>query len=114
MDNIPIIRIEIEHMKASLLTAITEHNVQMDEYVRLAIDKFCDPDNLKKIVNAVVDRELEQAIAEEVVRFFRHGNGRQAIVEAVQKRLDISLPNDVTCTDTPPGQRGDCRSGQPY
>lgn len=85
--NPPIIRIEFEHMKHTLLKALTEYQAGIDTSIREAVKLFCTTENLRCIIHAHVSRVLEGAIREEVERFFRYGEGRRAVAEAVRAKL---------------------------
>ena len=83
----PVIKIELERMRATLLVALSEYAARMDSDIQTAVDQFCQPDNLKAVIEQVVERELKAAISQEVEQFFRYGAGRQAISRAVVERL---------------------------
>jgi hypothetical protein len=92
MHNIPIIRLEIEHMKHAMLHAFGDYQLQFDETLRKAVEVFCQPDNIDRIVTRQVNESLEQAIRDEVDNFFRLGKGRAAIKAAVLARLEQVSP----------------------
>jgi len=83
----PIIRFEIQGMRDTLLHAICDRQLKFDEYIAGAIDSYCDPDNLAKIMRQHVQCELNTAIRESIEGFFRYGEGRKVVREAVIKRL---------------------------
>jgi hypothetical protein len=92
MNNIPIIRLEIEHMKHAMLHAFADYQIHIDETLRNAVEAFCQPDNIERIVTKQVSDSLEQAIRDEVDNFFRWGKGRAAIKAAVLARLEQVSP----------------------
>jgi t-SNARE complex subunit (syntaxin) len=84
MMNLPVIRIEVERMRHSITTLLTEYQAQMDSYVRDAVDKFCEEDNLRAIIGASVNTELRRAIDDEIKTFYTDGEGRKVIREVVE------------------------------
>lgn len=90
-DGLPIIRIEIESMRAAILTALSERALALDEHVKNAIDTFCEPKNIQAIVSAKAETCLKIAVENAVAEFFQHGPGRVAIRSAVNQRLNEML-----------------------
>lgn len=88
MNSIPVVRLEVEYMKHSILHAFADYQVQVDEQVKRAVDAACTPDNLQRILNAEVKQEIERAIKSEVEHFFRYGSGKDAVRAAVLAVLD--------------------------
>jgi len=86
--NIPIIRLEVESMKYQICTVLSDYAAQMDEDMRQAVEDFCTPENIQRIVKTTAGRVLEQTIREEVEKFFRcEGEGRKAIAAAVKESI---------------------------
>lgn len=86
--NLPIIRLEIDHMKQSLWVALSEYSTQMDENLKEAINEFCTPENIKRIITETANKVMAQTIKEEVTKFFIHnGEGRKVIAQAVKEKL---------------------------
>lgn len=84
---LPIIRMSVESMKYSIAKALTEVQAEMDEYLRAAVDEYCTPENLARVVKQQAREELDKVIREEVNNFFRYGEGRQAVIEAVRESI---------------------------
>ena len=86
---IPIIRLEVERMKQTILHALPQHAVAMDESVRKAIEAYCTPENIDLIISQAVTNNLNEAIKEEVRSFFQYSKpGRKAVREAVIEYLN--------------------------
>jgi hypothetical protein len=83
----PVIRLEINHMKRTMISALTEYNAQLDQDLKTAIESYCQPDNLKRIIEEETHRVLDGVIKEEVKNWFVHGEGRKVIKSAVEKNL---------------------------
>lgn len=83
----PVITLEVQGMRHTISTALMAHQVQMDADVQAAIDAYCTPDNIAKVIRSATTGSLDQAIREEVDKFFRYGKGRQAVADAVRQSL---------------------------
>ena len=84
MMNVPIIRLEVERMKETILAALPRHAAMMDASIQAAIEAYCTPENINLVVQEVVKHNLDAAVKEEVRNFFQwSAPGRQAVREAV-------------------------------
>lgn len=81
--NIPIIRLEIEGMKQTIIQAITQHTAMMDSDIQAAVDRICTPEYISSLVVDVAQKEMASAIEREIKAFYSYGEGYQAIREAV-------------------------------
>jgi hypothetical protein len=89
MNTVPIIRLEVERMKYSILQALPQHAAALDASVQAAIEAFCTPENIDSIIRGAAMEHLNAAVKEEVRDFFRESNpGRQAVREAVLQHLN--------------------------
>jgi hypothetical protein len=106
--NLPIIRLEVEGMKHSMRVALMEHASKVDKSVLAAVEEYCTPQNIDSVVRQAATAALDACVREEVRSFFGHsGNGRIAVREAVQQRLDELYPMHNAKDDEPPaGGRG--------
>lgn len=84
---LPIIRFEVEGIRRTLLVALTEYQAQMDADLQAAVEEFCKPENLNKVIQGLAMKAIETSLRDEVDNFFRFGGGRKVIAEAVQNRL---------------------------
>lgn len=98
--NVPIIRLEVEGMRHTMLTALTEHAAKMDYSIQRAVEAYCTPENIDAVVSNAARAALDDAVREEVRAFFRAGRaGRLAVREAVTHWLDDMYPLDETRLD---------------
>lgn len=74
-------------MRHSIVAALTEHQMQMDENIKSAVDEYCTPENLKRVVDSAAASALNNVIKEEVTKFFLYGDGRSAVAESVRKSI---------------------------
>jgi hypothetical protein len=84
---IPIIRMEIEHMRQSIVMALTEYAARMDADIKAAVEEYCTPENLRNVISVAARNTLDAVIKEEVSNFFRYGEGRKHIAEVIREKL---------------------------
>lgn len=95
MNNIPIIRLEVEGMKHTMLMHLMEYQVQVDAYVKQAIESYCSEENLAHVINKHVKEEMDAAVKAEVRDFFGYGKaGRRAVKEAIEEYLKRTYPEE--------------------
>lgn len=87
--NVPIIRLEVERMKETILQALPQHAALLDASVQAAIEAYCTPGNIDAIAREEVRRQIDAAVKEEIRTFFQWSKpGRQAVKEAVYQHLE--------------------------
>jgi hypothetical protein len=106
-NSIPIIRLEVEHMKYTMLTALTQHAALMDKSIQQAVEEYCTEENINAIVNREASAQLESALKEEVRSFFSFsGQGRaavrEAVIEALNERYPLRLDGEGRSGETKP------------
>lgn len=88
MMNMPIIRFELEGIKHSLMVALSEYSLRMDEQLKESLERYFEPDNIRRVIEQEVWRTLDATIKEEVKNFLRYGGeGRKVIAAAVKEKL---------------------------
>lgn len=85
--NTPIIRLSIDSMKQTVLAALTEYQAQVDADIQAALEECCTPEHLREVLHEETRRTLDAVIREEVESFFRYGEGRKVVAEAVKTKL---------------------------
>lgn len=83
----PVIRVTVEGIRESITTAMAQWALTQDDIVQKAIEKFCTPENVGRIIEDQVATCLESSIRESVNHFFRYGEGRKAVLGLVEKKL---------------------------
>ena len=86
--SIPVIKLTLESMQASILQCFSEQQVSMDEQVREAVTKFCTKENIQAILDKQTADAIESAIKAQIQSFFRYGAGQQVIKQAVVDTLE--------------------------
>lgn len=91
MLDMPIITLEVSRMKYGIQHALSQHHFQISEEIKNAVDRFCEPENINRIIQTQASTTLEKVIKEEIDHFFRTGDGRAVIAEAVKASLSKNL-----------------------
>jgi phenylpyruvate tautomerase PptA (4-oxalocrotonate tautomerase family) len=81
--NSPIIRLEIEGMKQTIMHAMTHHMAAMDSQINAAVERACTPEAITVLIEDVARKQIAAAVTSEVENFYRYGEGRRAIKAAV-------------------------------
>lgn len=89
--SIPIIKIEIESMRQSIVHAFRNQLLGIDEQFKLALDEACQPEKIQKLLTDSANSAIKEAIEEEVRHFFEKGNGRKLVAEKVREKLELNL-----------------------
>jgi hypothetical protein len=84
---IPIVRLEVDGMKHSILQALSTYATDLSEEIKSAVERFCTPENIQAVIDREVHSVISRVVGEEVDRFYRSGAGRAVISQAVQERL---------------------------
>ncbi len=84
----PIIRIQVEGMKHTIMLAMEQHLMKMDEDVKRAVEEACTPERVTAVIRNAAETEVKKAIESEVQNFYRSGAGRQAVRDAVAASLE--------------------------
>lgn len=92
--NIPIIKLEVESMKHTMVTALQQHAALMDSSIQAAVEAYCTPENIDAVVQETARQALDAAVKQEVRDYFGrwNENGRMAVREAVIAFLDEQYP----------------------
>lgn len=88
---VPIMRLELEGMKHSILHAFSQMSVATDAMVQVEVEKFCQPERLQEIIAQEVGRVLKASIENEVRSFFSYGDGGTYIKELTKLAIASSL-----------------------
>jgi UDP-glucose 4-epimerase len=88
----PVIRIELENMKMAIQAMMSERQLQIDEYLKVALDKELTPEKIQAIINTSAKAAVEESIKSAVDHFFKYGGpGGQFIKEEATEILKLQL-----------------------
>lgn len=81
----PIIRIELDHMRQSIVHALSEYSTQMTEYVNGELQRIVDSFDYDAVVREVANEAISRSIKDEIDAYFRFGEGRKQINKLVEE-----------------------------
>lgn len=81
---IPIIKLEVQGMKKTIMHALTQHTAMMDEDIKAAVDRVCTTEYVSSLVAEVTQREMTEAIERQIKYYYSYGEGYEAIQQAVK------------------------------
>jgi hypothetical protein len=81
--NQPIIRLEIEGMKHTIMQAMTQYVAQMDSDIQAAVERACRPEVITVLIEETARREISKAVTDSVEAFYRYGEGHAVIRDIV-------------------------------
>lgn len=84
----PMIRIEIDHMRQSLVTAFQEHQLQMDQMFKSAVEEALRPDQIQSFFDSEARRTIRETMKREIEGYFRSGDGRNLVRERAIQVLE--------------------------
>lgn len=87
--NIPVITLEVQAMKHTMKTLLTKYAMQIDTEIQAAVDEFCTPENVKRIVKEAAKSAIQSSIADQVQGYFKYGAGREQVAAAVREQLEL-------------------------
>ena len=85
MSELPIIRLEMQQMKHTIITALTSHQLQINQYVDVTLQRAIDEFDY----DSVVKQSVDEAITDAIKSYFKYGDGRKVIEAAVKQALMI-------------------------
>ena len=92
----PIIRIEMEHMKHTLIHAMAAHFTEQDERVKNAITQAIDNYDYAGEVAKLVGREITDAIVTALREYLQvGGDGYKNIQELAIHRIDAEIKDNL-------------------
>ena len=91
MTNLPIIRLEIEHLKHYICNRMINLDLQTDEYIEAALKKVCSPEHLQSMIDRYTREAVEETIRLELGAFFKTGEGRANVSKALRTLLKKEL-----------------------
>ena len=83
----PLIKVELEHMKQSIVAALNTYNIDTTSYVEAALTDVVETFDYGSIVSSVATEVLTKGIES----YFRWGEGRVIIEKAIQEALNIAF-----------------------
>lgn len=83
----PRLNLQLQGMQHSIMTALAQHHEELARMVQDSINRLCTVENLKIIIDETAKSEIEQAIKEQIRKFYAYGEGKIIIENAVKQTL---------------------------
>lgn len=83
----PVVSVELEGMKLHLKHAIAERQGWLDEWLEKQLNELLTPERLEADLKHQARDIIDRLVREEVEAYFRYGDGRSRIREAVEREL---------------------------
>lgn len=84
----PVISLEVRGMRHKIEIALSQYQTEISQYISEALDKYCEPENIRYVVSTAATTAIDAAVKECVKGFFGYGGkGRKYIKEEVERRL---------------------------
>ena len=83
----PMVRIELVHMKQSILAALGNYNGDIAKHVSGELQKAIDTFDFEKAVREVAEKAIHEAVCTAIKNYFAWGEGRDAINSVVKEAL---------------------------
>jgi hypothetical protein len=90
MENIPVIRLEVQGMKHTMMVALQQYQVNLDADIQQAIADYLTEENVSRVVRESVRSAIELVLREEVLKFYQYGEGRKMVQQIIQSSLGES------------------------
>lgn len=87
MNDIPMVRLELQEMKYSVIHSLLTHQKQINELVEKQLNNVIENFDYESVVRQVASDALTKAIKE----YFQYGDGYQTIIQAVKEALPKTL-----------------------
>lgn len=91
MNELPLIRIEVERMKHTMLHAFNQQTLRLDMMFKEALDDTCQPEKVQNILTEAANRFIKEALETETKNYFTYGEGRKFIANKVKEKLNEEL-----------------------
>lgn len=70
MQNIPIIKLEVEGMKHTVQFMLAEYGTKINNEVSNAVERFCSSDNIERIIGDFARKQLSNPLNQKLVISF--------------------------------------------
>jgi hypothetical protein len=94
MDNIPVIRIEFERMRHSIMSMVSQQNLEFDQYFQEALDSYCSEESVRRLIDSETKKAIDAAMKQEIGDYFKFGQGRHTLRRAIHAKLEKDWAND--------------------
>lgn len=88
-DYFPVIRLEVQHMKQTMIHAFGQQQLDISAEVKRALDRECHPDRIQEIVDRTAREAVNIAVSDAVKHWWLTSEaGQQLIKQAIAERME--------------------------
>ncbi len=87
MGEMPLVRVELERMRMSIVAAMTAHVEEINKQINEKVQEYCTEERLTNVIQQQVQSSIDGAIRSEIESYYRSGPGRTVIMRAVRESL---------------------------
>ena len=87
IESLPVLRVEIERVKNSILSMIGAHNSELGDYISAEMRKAINSYDWEGQVKGIV----HEAINEKIKSYFSYGDGAKAIRDAIEHGFNLAI-----------------------
>lgn len=87
IESLPVLRVEIERLKHSIVSMIGAHNSELGDYISAEMSKAINSYDWEGQVKGIV----HEAINEKIKNYFSYGDGAKAIREAIEQGFNVAI-----------------------
>lgn len=84
----PMIRLELQGMKQTILHAFRGYQLNIDKTVKESLDRVCSDGGIERLIDEQVREQVEKAVKSKIKEFFGWGDGSKAIEAALNDMLN--------------------------
>lgn len=89
MNKPPLIQIDFQHLKHSVVQCFNEVQLQTDEQFRRAVENAFEPKKIETLINEKVEYHIKSLIESEIQSYFSYqSDGKAIIKERIREKLD--------------------------
>ena len=83
MNELPIIRLELEHMKQTMMTALVNYNAEITDYVDAALQDAIESFPFRETVKNIAHESIQKMLS----NYFAYGQGYEMLNKALEHPL---------------------------
>ena len=92
LDDTFVIKVRLESLGKQLQGMIAVHSAEIQQQVQNSVDNFCEPENLKRVIQSEVSERIKEKLSESIKDYFGYGDGsrfiKKQLAEIFNKYLD--------------------------
>lgn len=87
MYDVPLVKIELENMRQTVIVALSNYQGQISQNVNEQLKDIVNNFDFSKVVNDTATKVIEEAIRDALTSYFKYGDGRRVIETTISEML---------------------------